>query len=134
MQMLAHASHITLDVMDSDNIEYLNQLRESILEAYTGILQGFGADGKGELFLPFLESVMGFLEILSKDENKENIVVKGAAGLIGDLGSSLGPSVGTAFAHPCVKVLLTAAANSSDEATQTTATWAKSIVTKLGST
>ena len=32
--------------MDFDNVDYLNELRESCLEAYTGIIQGLKGDAE----------------------------------------------------------------------------------------
>lgn len=40
MQMLIHASQAQVDRSDYDMLDYLNELRESCLEAYTGIVQG----------------------------------------------------------------------------------------------
>lgn len=40
MQMLLHASQAQVDRTDFDMLEYLNELRDTCLEAYTGIVQG----------------------------------------------------------------------------------------------
>ena len=39
MMMLGQASEIMFDASDYENYDYLSQLRESVFEAYTGILQ-----------------------------------------------------------------------------------------------
>jgi importin subunit beta-1 len=43
------ATSIRLDqTEDLDVIDYINQLREGIFEAYTGIIQGLRSDRKGK--------------------------------------------------------------------------------------
>jgi importin subunit beta-1 len=46
MGVLEQASQIQVDKADFDMIDYLNELRESCIEGYTGIVQGLGADSK----------------------------------------------------------------------------------------
>lgn len=41
---------------DFDLIDYINQLREGISEAYTGIIQGLRADKKGTEISPFVSN------------------------------------------------------------------------------
>lgn len=40
LDALHHASMVTGDANDYDQIDYFNELREGCLDAYTGILQG----------------------------------------------------------------------------------------------
>jgi importin subunit beta-1 len=44
MMMLVQASQIKFDTQDYENLEYLAQLQEAILEAYTAIIQGLFRD------------------------------------------------------------------------------------------
>lgn len=43
---LQQATQVTVDKTDFDMVDYLNELRESCLEAYTGIVQGLRGDNK----------------------------------------------------------------------------------------
>jgi importin subunit beta-1 len=49
MNMLQQASATTVDPTDYDLVDYLNELREGIFEAYTGIIQGLRGDNAGKL-------------------------------------------------------------------------------------
>ena len=67
MNMLQQASTTTVDMVrpkkkhtpnlllknDYDLVDYLNQLREGIFEAYTGIIQGLRSDSVGMFLLSF---------------------------------------------------------------------------------
>ena len=47
MMMLTQASSTQAPADDEDAQEYINTLRESLLEAYTGIVVGLAEDQKG---------------------------------------------------------------------------------------
>ena len=69
---------------DYDMVDYVNSLREGILEAYTGIVQGLKADGKSALLVPYLESVFKLLHAIAMDStNRTDAVTRGAIGLLG---------------------------------------------------
>lgn len=123
MMMLVQASQVKFDTLDYDNHEYLNQLREAILEAYTGILQGLAGDHKEGLFVQFAEPVVLFLDTVAQDQDKEEGVTRAAVGVIGDLASTLGPQLKPHLQRPSVATLIQAALVGEDPATQTSAQW-----------
>jgi importin subunit beta-1 len=105
MMMLVQASQIKLDQSDYDNHDYINQLREAVLEAYTGILQGLAGDNQEHIFLQFCPSVLSFLEIIAGDSDREENVLRAAVGVVGDLGSRLGDKLGQEIKRPAVPPL-----------------------------
>jgi len=131
LMMLLQASQTRAPEHDEELIEYVNQLREGILEAYTGIIQGLKDGKRVELLLPYNEAIMDFLEMLSNDENRDYEVMSKAAGLIGDIASSLGPSVRQYLEKPFIEKLLKEAYSSGDESVMETCNWAKSEVQTL---
>lgn len=60
-EMCAH-----LDNHDEEMVEYGNQLRRSIFEAYSGILQGF-KNTKADLMLPHAAHLLQFIELVAND-------------------------------------------------------------------
>mmetsp|Transcript_2708 Transcript_2708/g.8506 ORF Transcript_2708/g.8506 Transcript_2708/m.8506 type:complete len:866 (-) Transcript_2708:480-3077(-) len=91
LQMLDQAGQTVLPPQaDEDLVDYLNVLREGILEAYTGIIQGLKDGDKQTLVThsPALNNVFGFIIRIADDAklNKaDDTVVTHAIGLIGDL-------------------------------------------------
>ncbi|KAK4833214.1 hypothetical protein QYF36_000898 [Acer negundo] len=69
-----------LDVDDEELMDYGNQLRRSIFEAYSGILQGF-KNAKAV--------------VMMSDES----VTKAAVAVMGDLADALGPNTKILFKH-----------------------------------
>ena len=116
LMMLSQASQTQIPEDDEELVEYLNLLRESILEAYTGVIQGeqlcafdfsrFAATGlndggKAFLMIPQLEGIFDFLQAVYRDSMRslcDADVVKASIGLVGDLVSTLGRE-----AHPFVQ-------------------------------
>lgn len=131
MQFLVQASQTVFQDMDQENADYLSTLRESVLEAYTGILTGMGGDNKAQLLLPYVDSIFGFLDLLNKDQDKGLDVLKAAVGVIGDLASQIGAPVAQLMAHACVRGLIQAAQDSDDAPTVKAAQWAAKSVQQL---
>jgi importin subunit beta-1 len=91
---------------DEDLIEYVNSLRESILEAYTGILHGLGDGEKLDVMVPYLDPLLVFMERCSTDENKTTEVVKNCIALLGDLGQFFGAKMNGIYQQPYVSQLM----------------------------
>ena len=83
MMMLMQASQTTAPEEDDELIDFVNQLREGVLEAYTGIIQGLKDAGRVELMAVYVAPIMGFLEMLANDESPDYEVLSKAAGLLG---------------------------------------------------
>lgn len=71
-------------------IEYLNELRESCLEAYTGIIQGLKGDSptthrNPELALiqPHVAYMVRFITVIAQDKDHSDGSMGASAGLIG---------------------------------------------------
>jgi len=134
MNMLAQASTTTIpDASDYDFVEYVNQLREDIFEAYTSIIQGLRTDNKAELFLPYVDHVVGFVGHVWTDSSRSEAVTRGAVGLLGDLAHGLGqnPKVKAILQHETVQSIINESASSTVQQTRDVAKWAKSVIAKI---
>mmetsp|Transcript_4795 Transcript_4795/g.15000 ORF Transcript_4795/g.15000 Transcript_4795/m.15000 type:complete len:845 (-) Transcript_4795:709-3243(-) len=118
LQMLDQAGLTKVQEEDEELIEYLGVLREGVLEAYTGIVQGLKDGGKTAVLTGVstschntsLAKIFTFLDLIARDadENKcEDSVIKHSIGLIGDLAdiTPKGPA-SDFFKSPCVVVLM----------------------------
>ena len=83
VMMLMQAAQTTAPDHDEELIEYVNQLREGILEAYAGIIQGLQDGNQADIILPYIQSIMMFLETLANDTTRDFEVIGKAAGLLG---------------------------------------------------
>jgi len=129
MQMQQHASAIQVkDLSDLDLVDYVNQLREDIFEAYTTIIQALRSDEKADLFLPFVENVLNFVDRVWNDSTRTEAVTRGAVGVLGDLAHALGPKVKNYLQNSMVQSILTECANSTNQQTKDVANWAKQII------
>jgi importin subunit beta-1 len=100
MQQAAESS-IQVDVAleDYDMQDWLLSLRESIFEAYIGIVNGLGADNKQSLLMPYVEWLLQFCEVVVSPESPNGhvgseLLVKAASGVLGDLVDAL-PAIRT---------------------------------------
>ncbi len=65
-------------------MDYLNQLREGIFEAYTGIIQGLRSDNAADPHLiNFVNNIVNFVGFAYADPTKSDSVVRGAIGVLG---------------------------------------------------
>eukprot|EP01035_Chromulina_nebulosa_P017784 gene17784-23391_t len=81
------------NIDDEDEIDYINKLRFSILEAYTGIIHSLSESNKQDIIIPQLESITAFIKQCAQDDDKSDDVLKGIVGLIGDIGKVYGVRV-----------------------------------------
>ena len=128
--LLMQASSTKPPEDDEDLIEYFNLLRESILEAYVGIVQGLRDGNLLHQFYQYIPSVLQFSQELSVDPNRDEFVLSKAVGLVGDLAQALGPQIKDQMNQQFIAKLLNDAMGSGDKALVETATWASSVVTQ----
>ncbi|KAG8860622.1 karyopherin beta [Serendipita sp. 411] len=84
MAVLRQAGEQKVDAKDYETFDYYSQLREALLEAYTGIVTGLKSTDKKALLLDHIPSIFKFLQLVYDDDHSET-VLKQCAGLIGDL-------------------------------------------------
>uniref|UniRef100_G3PPH3 Karyopherin (importin) beta 1 n=1 Tax=Gasterosteus aculeatus TaxID=69293 RepID=G3PPH3_GASAC len=139
LDTLQQASQAQVDKTDYDMVDYLNELREGCLEAYTGIIQGLKGDQENVhpdvmLVQPRVEFILSFIHHIAEDEDHSDGVVANAAGLIGDLCAAFGKDVMKLVeVRPLINDLLTEGRRSKTTKTKTLATWATKELRKLKS-
>merc|ERR1719198_6503 len=88
VEMLREASMTQLSDGPANNeewVEYLNSLREGVLEAYTGIIHGLRDAKKLGLFKEHVNAVLEFVRRITEDPSVSEPVMKAAVGVVGDL-------------------------------------------------
>ncbi|KAL8129418.1 hypothetical protein V2J09_018573 [Rumex salicifolius] len=85
-----------METNDDEMLEYGNQLRRSIFEAYSGILQGF-KDSKPDLMVPHAGHLSQFIEFVCKDKERDDSVTKATIAVLGDLADALGQNLKVLF-------------------------------------
>eukprot|EP00761_Pharyngomonas_kirbyi_P012905 gb/GECH01012932.1/.p1 GENE.gb/GECH01012932.1/~~gb/GECH01012932.1/.p1 ORF type:complete len:852 (+),score=208.52 gb/GECH01012932.1/:1-2556(+) len=112
--LLEAANHCQADPgNDLDYLEYLNMLKESILEAFTGIIQGIKDDRSQ--FQHFLEGLLGFLQFLSQDQTIDENVLKNAVAVIGDIANAFGGESRSFLSHQWVESFVSEALSHGNE-------------------
>lgn len=130
MTMLQQASQLVLpDDATEEAVEYMNSLRESILEAYTGILQGLREDNQQGVISPYVDGVMHFIKVVAEDDRSTSDVKKSLIGLIGDIGHCFQRQAAGPLRQPFIMNMLNEALQ--DEESQQVARWAMSIISQL---
>jgi len=131
MNMLQQASATTVDPNDYDLVDYLNQLREGIFEAYTGIIQGLRGDNAADPhLLGHVQHIVNFVNFVCADTNRSEAVTRGAVGVLGDLAHALGPKAKPFLTQPFIKTILDECLKG-DGATRDVAQWARDTISKL---
>ncbi|KAF3782494.1 Importin subunit beta-1 [Nymphaea thermarum] len=95
MPMLRSAAEFIMQSRfeDDEGIEFANQLRSGILEAYSGIFQGFkSSSSKTQILMPYAGHILEFLESIYQEREMDDTVTKAAIGVLGDLADTLGVS------------------------------------------
>jgi importin subunit beta-1 len=123
-------------------IDYLNELREGCLSAYTGIIQGLrnSATSAGDSSVTLVELqlvtsqlpfIVQFIETIARDPNKSDSTIGSAIGLIGDLVTSYGQQMIQYVERDTIEKLLVEGKRSKVMKTKTLATWATKEIRKI---
>ncbi|XP_053666618.1 importin subunit beta [Anopheles marshallii] len=136
LPMLGAATQVQIDQHDYDMIDYLNELRESVLEAYTGIVQGLKGSDKTPLedvtaLLPNVPFIISYIISIAKDSELSDGNIAIAAGLIGDMCGAFGPMMLQFVEDSSITELLNDGKNSRTARTKTLATWALKEIKRL---
>lgn len=136
MTTLLQATHATIDRSSFDMIDYLNELREGCLEAYTGIVQGLKGDANQinqdvGLVQPHVQHIMKFIELIARDEEHSDSVVGASCGLIGDLCTAFGSAMLPLVDNEVIANLLNKGRRSKTTKVKTLATWATREIRKM---
>ncbi|KAL5806852.1 hypothetical protein ACOSQ4_029585 [Xanthoceras sorbifolium] len=133
LQMMQNASKACahLDVNDEELMDYGNQLRRSIFEAYSGILQGF-KNAKAEVMMPYAQHLLQFIELVFRDRQRDESVTKAAVAVMGDLADALGPNTKILFKDCsfCAE-FLGECLQSDDEQLKETAGWTQGMIGRV---
>ncbi|KAK0463208.1 armadillo-type protein [Desarmillaria tabescens] len=88
MNVLKQAGAVEINPLDYDLLDYVGQLREGILEAYTGIVTGLKNTPKVHILLPHAPAILELIYRCLSDEDRTEPVIKLSYGLLGDLADS----------------------------------------------
>ncbi|XP_057376341.1 importin subunit beta-1-like [Daphnia carinata] len=137
--MLHQASQAQVNRNDFDIMDYLNELRECCLEAYTGIVQGLKGEDKEtigtdvQLLLPHVPHMINFITTIARDREKSDGTISAAAGLIGDLCSAFGHQLLPFVDTEPITEMLTIGRRSKTGKTKTLSNWATKEIRRLKS-
>ncbi|KAG4094253.1 karyopherin Kap95 [Neocallimastix lanati (nom. inval.)] len=84
MVVLKQASSMEASPNDYDMIDYVNQLREGILEAYVGIVQGLKSGNCAGEMAAHVNDIFAFMHNIYNDVEKTEALIRCILGLIGD--------------------------------------------------
>lgn len=133
MPMLQSAAELSAHTSgaDDDMIEYTNLLRNGILEAYSGIFQGFKSSPKAQLLMPYAPHVLQFLDSLYMEKDMDDVVSKTAIGALGDLADTLGNNAGLLIQQSVsCRDFLSECLSSQDPLIKESAEWAKLAISR----
>lgn len=138
MTTLNQASQLRVDSNDYDMIDYLNELREGCLEAYTGIIQGLKGETDARnpapelaLVQPYVPHIVAYIMSVAQDPERSDGCVSACAGLIGDLCLAYGASMLQLVDVEAISDLLTSGRRSKTSKTKTLSQWATKEIRKL---
>ncbi|XP_076225790.1 importin subunit beta Fs(2)Ket isoform X1 [Nomia melanderi] len=138
LQTLAQASQATVDRSDYDMVDYLNELREGVLEAYTGIVQGLRGDQSNPcpdaavaLVEPHVPFIIQFITSIAQDREHSEGNTAASVGLLGDLVTVFGAKLLPMVETKPLTDLLDKAKRSRNQKTKALASWATKEVRKL---
>ncbi|XP_024931684.3 importin subunit beta-1-like [Ziziphus jujuba] len=133
MPMLQSAAELSIQTSGADDemTEYTNTLRNGILEAYSGIFQGFKNSPKTQLLIPYAPHILQFLDGIYLERDMDDLVMKTAIGVLGDLADTLGSNAGSLIQQSLSsRDFLNECLSSEDHLIKESAEWAKLAINR----
>eukprot|EP00013_Stygamoeba_regulata_P022990 CAMPEP_0177646088 /NCGR_PEP_ID=MMETSP0447-20121125/9588_1 /TAXON_ID=0 /ORGANISM="Stygamoeba regulata, Strain BSH-02190019" /LENGTH=868 /DNA_ID=CAMNT_0019148599 /DNA_START=53 /DNA_END=2659 /DNA_ORIENTATION=- len=128
-QILQVAAHIQKpEDPDEDFLEFWDSLRLAILDTYTSILQGLRSAEVGQLFAPFAEFSVLYVEHVWQDDDRNLELTKSCIGLLGDIAQTLGPKAAQLFRRESMKVIIETGKLSRSQEVSRLAKWAEKLM------
>ncbi|XP_065834901.1 importin subunit beta-like [Oscarella lobularis] len=139
MSVLLQASQAQVDKSDYEMLEYLNELRESCIEGYTGIVQGMTDSDKSapnyevlQSLYPHLPNIISFIEHIALDADHSDSNTAVCCGLLGDLCRIFNKQLKSLVENkPAITQLLAEGKDSKISRTKKLAMWAAREVRKV---
>jgi importin subunit beta-1 len=133
---LMQASQLQLDKNDYDLVDYINELRENCLEAYTGIVQGLKGDKETSnpdvlLIQAHVQYMIQFVLIVASDSDITDSLIAACAGLIGDLTAAFGAAILPLIDNEIINQTLIKGKRSKATKTRTLSVWSIKEIKKL---
>lgn len=133
---LMQASQLQMDKSDYDLVDYINELRENCLEAYTGIVQGLKGDTDSSnpdvlLIQAHVQYMIQFVIVVASDPDITDSLVAACAGLVGDLTSAFGAAILPLVDNEVINTTLLKGKRSKIPKTRTLSVWAIKEIKKL---
>lgn len=136
VQVLQQASAAQMEPGSSAEwAEYISELQESVLDAYTGIIHGLRSENKLDVFKVHVNAVLDFVQRIVQQQPPPSLgVVKGCVCVIGDLVLVFKTELTSFLANaPFMHRLAELAKGCDDPKVHQTAEWLKGLLTKYGS-
>lgn len=118
---------------NEEHNEFVFKIRESILEAYTGIVQGLGEKNKLDCVREHCSNIIEFAVSCGTNkpagEEVPQDLLKAAIGVLGDMGHKFGAKINS-YINQGAQQVIAAGQASHDEDVKTTAKWAKKMLGK----
>ncbi|KAI3904992.1 hypothetical protein MKW92_052747 [Papaver armeniacum] len=130
MPMIQVASEICaeMDTANEKMMNYSNQLRCGIFDAYSGILQGL-KKSKSELMLPYAGHLLQVIKLVITEKRRQECVSKAAVAALGDLAHTLGPNVKLLFKERALYVdFLRECSDSDDYKMKEITAWTQRVI------
>eukprot|EP01130_Rhizamoeba_saxonica_P006016 TRINITY_DN2383_c0_g1_i1.p1 TRINITY_DN2383_c0_g1~~TRINITY_DN2383_c0_g1_i1.p1 ORF type:complete len:876 (+),score=186.89 TRINITY_DN2383_c0_g1_i1:279-2630(+) len=134
VQVLHNATkHIVLNEHSDEPefIDYVNSLRQGILEAFTGLLLGMQDAGKSQILLnaDFIDPIDAIVKNIASDHNRTDEVSRTALGLVGDIARCFGSPVRETVNSGAVHSLLSIYSQPNyDEQSNEVARWTQKMI------
>ncbi|WVR04463.1 hypothetical protein IAU60_001466 [Kwoniella sp. DSM 27419] len=87
MNILSQAGSTSATPNDEAMIDFVQTMRESIVDAFIGIMNGI-RDADATAMQPYVSGIMGFLKTCWADEDRTDLFCTSSLGLIGDFGEA----------------------------------------------